>query len=89
MSYGDGYPKEQGVPFSDEDEVCQSVRDDSSLALLDDIGKDGKGRREASISVREYIYGRTFRPGDVGGGVDGGLDVCTIKVEWSKLYVLE
>lgn len=56
------------------------MNDNSPVALFDDIGQDGEGRRQTSISMREDVDVRAFRPTDIDRGVNGFLDVCAVEV---------
>ena len=51
------------------------------ITLLDNIRKDRKRRRQARITTGENVDIGAFFPRDIDRGVDGLLDVFTVKVE--------
>jgi hypothetical protein len=76
-------------PFSNEDEISQTMINGSSLALLDSIRQHGKGRGQAGIPFGEHIDVRAFGPVNIGRCMDSLLHICTIKVQRSELDIWE
>lgn len=76
-------------PFSDQNEVGQSVNDYSAAALLDHIGKYAESWGKTAVTSWEYVYVRAFRPCYVGRRMDSKLDIFTIEVERRELDLFE
>lgn len=65
------------------------MNNDSPVALVYDVGQNGKCRWKTSISVREHINVGAFGPVDMGRGVNSCLDVWSLKVKGRHLDLRE
>ena len=57
------------------------MHDNTSGTLFNNVRKHGERRRQASIPIREDVDVSTFDPSLVDRGVDGFLNVFTVKVD--------
>jgi hypothetical protein len=73
------------LPFSNQDKIRQSVKNDGPGIRFDDAGQNCESRRQTRIAVREHVDIRTFNPRYIGRSVNGFFDVCSVKVERCRL----
>lgn len=79
--YSDNCSCIENSPFSDQNEVGQTMDDNGSIVFLDDVRKNTKGRWQASISVREDVDIGALRPSNVYGGVDRPFHIFPVEVK--------
>ena len=67
-------------PFTNQDEITKAMYDNSSFALLNNIGKDIERGRRTGISLGENIDLGAYSPIHVHWGMNGLLDIFSIEI---------